>query len=138
MMIECWVCHKLINDLVAIRGGKQVCKDCAAKIDAKKPIGGDGKRDFTLGYHNGSYIFIEPLAVAEFEDMLIDETYAEYFVDVLIVRIKYKYDHEDHWTISNEIMEPSIGIWTWLNDWYEGQQQCFVLGWCSLSDIELE
>lgn len=141
-MIECWVCHSMIYDIVAIRGGKQVCKECAAKIDAKKPIDGDGKRDFTLGYHNGNYIFIKPLPISKFEDMLNDDTFAEYFVDTLIVRIKYKYDHEDKWTIENEIMELCLGYsgdgWTWLNDWNEGQQQCFVLGWCNLSDIEFE
>lgn len=61
-------------------------------------------------------------------------------VDVMIVKIKYKYDHEMEWTIDNEILDPCYGggdAWMWLNDWDEGQQQQYVLGWIPLSDLEV-
>ena len=65
-------------------------------------------------------------------------------IDVMIVKIKYKYSHETEWTIDNEIIMPEFGYtdyechsWAWLNDWDEGQQEQYVLGWMLLSDVDI-
>ena len=42
--------------------------------------------------------------------------------DCFVVYVKYKYDYEEHYTYS---AEPCSFDWddiTWLNDWWEGQQ----------------
>lgn len=91
---------------------------------------------------SGAVKMMRDLTVSDFCEMLdLYDLPGTDIVDVLIVKIKYKYDHETEWTIDNEIMEPCIGysgdVWTWLNDWDEGQQQQYVLGWIALSDLEV-
>ena len=139
--IECYLCGRSCGGSVSIRGGRQVCKECADKIDQKKPVM-EAHPDFYYGYH-GAYLFYDPIPVDMFCDMLENDIYSEFFCDVLIVKIKYKYDHEKEWTISNEILEPNFGhsigdVWSWLNDWDEGQQQKYVIGWIPLSDVDFD
>ena len=91
---------------------------------------------------SGAVKILRELTVSDFCEMLdLWDVPGTSCIDVLIVKIKYKYDYEIEWTIDNEIMEPCLGyrgdVWTWLNDWDEGQQQKYVLGWIQLSDLEV-
>ena len=96
-------------------------------------------RDYEI-LKSGAVKMLVNLTVDDFCEML-DTWEMPKTSDVLIVMLKYKYDHDREWTYSNEIMEMRIGnsdyVWTWLNDWNEGQQQAFVLGWIELSDIDI-
>lgn len=140
-MIECYLCGGICDHIVAIRGGRRVCADCAEMIDQKKPIK-NTEPDFYYGYH-GSYLFFEPVPVDVFENMLLDPEYSEFFGgEPIIVRLKYKYDHDTKWTEDNELMTTEIGFnndqYIWMNDWDEGQQQKFVIGWIRLSEVNFE
>ena len=71
-----------------------------------------------------------------------DKLYNDRVCEDIIVRLKYKYSHEDEWTYSNEILEYdgnySCGIYCWLNDWDEGQQDVVVLGYIPVDEIKIE
>ena len=73
--------------------------------------------------------------------MTLDEFFGKLYNDMihedLIVRLKYKYDHEDEWTYSNEILEyfGNYGDYGWLNDWNEGQQDVEVLGYIPVDKV---
>ena len=60
-----------------------------------------------------------------------------------IVRIRLKYDHEKVAREINQILifEPSNlpdGIdFTWLNDWYEGEEDVEVVGYIKVPEIEV-
>ena len=91
---------------------------------------------------SGAVKMLRDLTVGDFCEMLdLWDVPGTTIIDVLIVKIKYKYDHDTEWTIDNEILEPCMGysgdVWTWLNDWDEGQQQQYVLGWIALADLEV-
>lgn len=91
---------------------------------------------------SGAVKMLRELTVSDFCEMLdLWDVPGTSCIDVLIVKIKYKYDYETEWTIDNEILEPCMGGgydgWMWLNDWDEGQQQQYVLGWIALSDLEV-
>ena len=135
----CAICGAMFGRRIAYRAGKQVCEECAFKIDQKKPVS-EREPDFYMGYH-GAYIFYEPVTVDKFSEMLDDyKTFGKYFLESIIVQLKYKYDHDREWTIENVVMEfdGSRFEYCWLNDWDEGQQQKFVTGWIKLSDICFE
>lgn len=98
-------------------------------------------RDYEI-LDSGAVKMLRDLTVSEFCEILdLWDVPGVNYIDVLIVKIKYRYDHETEWTIDNEILEPCQGYsddgWMWLNDWDEGQQQQFVLGWIALSDVEV-
>ncbi len=57
-----------------------------------------------------------------------------------IVYLRYKYDWEDEWTYSNEILEVDMNVenfYCWLKDWNEGQQDIEILGCIAVSDINV-
>lgn len=137
--IECYLCGRSCDGSVSIRGGRNVCRECADKIDQKKPVLEDNP-DFYYGYH-GAYLFYKPIDIDTFYDMLDDyQTYGKYFLESMIVKLKYKYDHDKEWTIENVVLEfdGNKFEYCWLNDWDEGQQQKFVIGWILLSDVNFE
>lgn len=137
--IECYLCGRSCGGSVSIRGGRQVCKECAYKIDQKKPVL-EAQPDFYYGYH-GAYLFYEPVTIEKFYEMLDDyQTYGKYFLETIIVKLKYKYDHDKEWTIDNVVMEfdASKFEYCWMNDWDEGQQYKYVIGWIPLSDVDFE
>lgn len=137
--IECYLCGRSCGGSVSIRGGRQVCKECADKIDQKKPVM-EAHPDFYYGYH-GAYLFYDPIPVDMFYDMLDNDIYNDFFAETIIVKLRYKYDHEKEWTESNEILEANFDkydCWTWENDWDEGQQQKYVIGWIPLSEVCFE
>ena len=63
----------------------------------------------------------------------------EYVPGDIIIRLKYKYDYENTYSYSNEILEYSGDDgWIWLNDWDEGYTsggEVWVLGYVSVDDI---
>ena len=56
-----------------------------------------------------------------------------------IVRLKYKYDWEKDYTISNEYLEynGNDDNWIWLNDWNEGQTDVEVIGYIDIDDVKV-
>ena len=59
-----------------------------------------------------------------------------------IVKLKYKYDYEDKYTIRNEILEYDpdanlLGDYIWLNDWNEGQTDVTVLRYIGVQDVNI-
>ena len=66
--------------------------------------------------------------------------YSNMVYEDIIVRLKYKYNYEDEWTYSNEILEYDGNIlgYCWLNDWDEGQQDVVVLGYIPVDEIKIE
>ena len=57
----------------------------------------------------------------------------------LIVRVAYKYDHEKEYTITNEILthDYPTDTYIWENDWNEGQQDVYILGFIKVEDIDI-
>lgn len=55
-----------------------------------------------------------------------------------IVRLKYKYDWENQYEYSNEVLESYDGRYVWLNDWNEGQKDVEVLGFVAIEDIPVK
>ena len=63
--------------------------------------------------------------------------YGEY-----IFRIKYRYNQEDYvgeWDISNQyaLISPLEGV-EWQIDWWEGQEDCELIGYINIDDIPEE
>lgn len=59
-------------------------------------------------------------------------------VEDLIVKLKYKYSHEKEWNYSYEILTRSSPTSSeWLNDWDEGQEEVFVLGWLPVDKVNI-
>ena len=63
---------------------------------------------------------------------LVDKLKADRFP--LIVKLKYKYNHETEYTVSTEILDYYDDMHIWVNDWYEGQQDIQVLTWITAED----
>lgn len=66
---------------------------------------------------------------------LVDGTCDDY-----IVRLRYKYTHENEYTVRNELLtveDPYTFSHTWLYDWYEGQQDVIVDGYIKVSDVKV-
>ena len=63
---------------------------------------------------------------------LIDKLKADRFP--LIVKLKYKYNHETEYTVSTEILDYYDDMYVWVNDWYEGQQDVQILTWITAED----
>lgn len=57
-------------------------------------------------------------------------------VDDYVVRLKLKYDHEDNYHYSNELLLYDGLDYYWDNDWDEGEQDVEVLGYISVSEID--
>lgn len=65
-------------------------------------------------------------------------------IEPYIVALKYKFDFEDKYTISNEYLDIDMDMsnhpyypFEWLNDWNEGQTDIEVLGFKKLSEIQI-
>lgn len=57
-----------------------------------------------------------------------------------LVYLRYKYEWEDDWTYSNEILTVNFdveGYYCWLKDWNEGQQDVEILGCIAVSEISV-
>lgn len=71
--------------------------------------------------------------------MTLEELFAELekldYMKDWIVRLQYKYEWEDEYTISNEVLEVYDGEYWWLKDWNEGQTDVTVLGYIDLDDV---
>lgn len=53
-----------------------------------------------------------------------------------VVRLAYRYCWEEDYTISNEILElEDTYEYTWLNDWDEGYDFVYVVGFIKVSDV---
>lgn len=60
------------------------------------------------------------------------------YIETQLVHLRYKYEWENEWTYSNEILTVDMnveGYYCWLKDWYEGQQDVEILGCIAISDI---
>ena len=57
--------------------------------------------------------------------------------DDYVVKLAYKYNWEKDYTISNEIIEweYSSSDYVWLNDWNEGYDFIYVVGFIKVSDV---
>lgn len=58
----------------------------------------------------------------------------------LLVRLRYKYSWEDHYTYSNEVLVldfEQTDNYIWLNDWDEGQEDVIVLGYIAIDEIKI-
>ena len=57
--------------------------------------------------------------------------------DNYVVRLAYKYCWEEDYIISNEILEfeGDTYKYVWLNDWDEGFDFVYVLGYIKISDV---
>ena len=61
-------------------------------------------------------------------------------IEEQLVRLRYKYDWEDEWEYSNQILIVNMdveGYYCWLQDWNEGQEDVEILGCIALSDIDV-
>lgn len=64
-----------------------------------------------------------------------------------VVRVRYRYDWEDIWTESNEVLEyyPCNDArakihddYVWLNDWFEGQQWVEIMGFMPVDEVKVK
>ena len=55
----------------------------------------------------------------------------------LIVRLAYKYEPTDEYTISNEVLswEFDLDGYVWLNDWWEGEEYVGVIAYTKVDDV---
>lgn len=55
----------------------------------------------------------------------------------LIVRLAYKYDYEEKYEVSNEVgcYNHQADCFDWFNDWDEGQQDVYVLGFIKVDNV---
>lgn len=62
---------------------------------------------------------------------------SQVIVSDYIVRVKYKYSYENEYTYSNEYIEYDhrCNAYIFLNDWNEGQHDCYVVAWVRLEDV---
>jgi len=62
-------------------------------------------------------------------------------IDDYIVRIQYKYNHEDNYTYTNEYLYAYIstsGInYIWIDDWYEGQEDVTIIGFIPIEAVTI-
>lgn len=69
--------------------------------------------------------------------MSLDQLFEIIGYGTYIVRLKYKYDYETEYTISNEVLDFSYDMgYIWLNDWYEGQHTVEVVAFINIDDID--
>lgn len=82
---------------------------------------------------------------------MIEKTYLtlDEFFDIIktmpstdyIVKLRYRYDYEKEWTVTNEILEyyadSKSENYIWLNDWFEGQQWVEIMGFIPVEDVEV-
>lgn len=69
----------------------------------------------------------------------LDQLHSHGHGSEFIVKLTYRYTGEKVFTESNEIVWfDSKDNMVWLNDWWEGQQEIFVLGYVPVRDIEVE
>ena len=73
------------------------------------------------------------LKLNEFFEMIENEQ------ENYIVRLGYKYCWEEDFTVSNELLEWEYDTrdYVWLNDWYEGQDFVYVIGFIKVSDVDV-
>lgn len=57
-------------------------------------------------------------------------------VDDYVVKLKLKYDDENDYRYTNEILEFDGDDYIWANDWDEGQQDVEVMGYMPISQID--
>lgn len=50
------------------------------------------------------------------------------YLGTMIVTVKYKGLHEQEYRIDNEIIRNVNGVWEWLSDWYEGEEDVQFIG----------
>lgn len=55
-----------------------------------------------------------------------------------LVEVHYKYDFEDYYTVSNEVLLFCNDHYAWLNDWNEGQENIKIYKFIAISEIEIE
>lgn len=74
------------------------------------------------------------MGISEFLKFIRTQRIGDY-----IVHLQYKYNHEDKYFESNEILYCDVsnaGInYIWLDDWYEGQEDVKVLGFILLESV---
>lgn len=80
-------------------------------------------------------------------DKIYGMTYEDFFDflkqeviwDDLIVRVARRYNHEKEYTITNEILthDYPTDTYIWENDWDEGQQHIYILGFIKVEDIDI-
>lgn len=74
------------------------------------------------------------MTIEEFYKELENKTIEDY-----IVTLKYKYDFEEEYTITNEILEVEIDKYphhyVWFNDWNEGQTDVEILGYIPVREV---
>ena len=136
--IKCYLCERNLHGVVCVRGGQRLCKLCADRLDQKNKERMKHP-DFFRGHHGG-HIFYNPVPLDVFYTVLDTPIYHDNTMyDDLIVCIRYKYNHEIDYTEQNEILthEWNPDQWVWLNDWNEGQQQVYVVGWIGLSELSI-
>ena len=58
-------------------------------------------------------------------------------IDDYLVWIRYKYKDEKYWDYSVEYLQyvGDIGVYMWLNDWHEGQDDVEILGYIAMEDM---
>lgn len=57
-----------------------------------------------------------------------------------LVSLRFKYSWDEYWIYSKEYLSVDVEgpcLYTWLNDWHEGQQDVEVLGCIDVEDIEI-
>ena len=53
----------------------------------------------------------------------------------MIVTIKYWYDSQEIPSESTVILEDNNGVWEWVRDWWEGEENVELIGFCSVYRI---
>lgn len=73
--------------------------------------------------------------------MTLDEFFNELKtkpIECQIVKLKLKYDYEEEYRYTNEMLEVEDGCeYIWLNDWNEGETDVEVVAYIPVSDVKI-
>lgn len=72
-------------------------------------------------------------------ELYISERMMDHYEGAWIIYLRYKYDYEKEWTYSFECAGPDcMGIYgiSWLNDWWEGQDDVEYIAMTEMTEVE--
>lgn len=76
------------------------------------------------------------MKLEDFEERVQRSPFVTYVVEIML-----KYNHEDEYRTTTEVYDKEnsddIESWVWLNDWYEGEDEIWIIGASPLNKIDV-
>ena len=79
---------------------------------------------------------MKKMSLEDFEEKAMSSPFCTYVVEIML-----KYDHEDDYRTTTEVYDKESSedpdSWVWLNDWYEGEDEIWVIGAAAINKIDV-